>query len=273
MVFKHGSEVSHSPHAADSANDGPGECFQLMIRSIWNSWDPKNPRYEHTMAGSGTNIVMFISFLLFWIISLPAIWFPVHKIRHLFTFKAYVVPTAGLVFLTWVLVRAKGVGPIIHEQTKLHGSDLAWQIVKGIMSGIANFANLIVNNPDFARFASKPRAAFYPQLFTIPIGFAVTSFIGIMVSSASVLIWPDLGEPVWNPLDVLTLLLDEGGNAQRFGVFIIATAFSLAQLGTNIAANSTSAGTDLTALLPRFLNIRRGGYICVRFSSCSVTQD
>src|SRR5690606_16700321 len=26
--------------------------------------------------------------------------------------------------------------------------------------------------------------------------------------------------------------------------------------------NSVSAGTDMTALLPRFINIRRGGYIC-----------
>ena len=43
---------------------------------------------------------------------------------------------------------------------------------------------------------------------------------------------------------------------------MIAFAFALAQLGTNIAANSVSAGTDMTALLPRYLNIRRGGYIC-----------
>lgn len=48
----------------------------------------------------------------------------------------------------------------------------------------------------------------------------------------------------------------------RFGVFVIAASFALAQLGTNIAANSVSAGTDMTALLPRWLNIRRGGYIC-----------
>ncbi len=45
-------------------------------------------------------------------------------------------------------------------------------------------------------------------------------------------------------------------------MFVIALAFALAQLGTNIAANSISAGTDFTALLPRFVNIRRGGYLC-----------
>jgi NCS1 family nucleobase:cation symporter-1 len=56
--------------------------------------------------------------------------------------------------------------------------------------------------------------------------------------------------------------LNEGGSKNRAGVFFIALAFSLAQLGTNIAANSVSAGTDMTALLPRYLNIRRGGYVC-----------
>lgn len=58
--------------------------------------------------------------------------------------------------------------------------------------------------------------------------------------------------------------LEEKGasGATRFGVFVIAAAFTLAQLGTNVAANSVSAGTDLTALMPRFLNIRRGSYIC-----------
>jgi NCS1 family nucleobase:cation symporter-1 len=101
--------------------------------------------------------------------------------------------------------------------------------------------------------------ALWSQLFTIPIGFAVTSFIGIIVSSSSQVIY---GTAIWNPLDLLESFRQEGGGGNRFGVFIIALAFTLAQLGTNIAANSISAGTDMTALMPRYLNIRRGGYIC-----------
>ncbi|KAI9773005.1 MAG: hypothetical protein M1839_002275 [Geoglossum umbratile] len=129
------------------------------------------------------------------------------------------------------------------------------------MSSIANFATLIVNDPDFARFAIKPKDALWSQLFTIPCGFAFTSFIGIIVSSSSTVIYK---EPIWNPLELLGRFLDEGGSGTRAGVFFISFAFALAQLGTNIAANSVSAGTDLTALLPRFINIRRGqkGYVC-----------
>ncbi|KAI5777267.1 permease for cytosine/purines, uracil, thiamine, allantoin-domain-containing protein [Geopyxis carbonaria] len=234
-----------------------GTCVYLMIRACWAKYED----LPNSMpASSGTNTRDFVAFFLFSLCSLPAIWFPVHKIRHLFTVKAYVVPVAGFAFFGWCVHRAGGVGPIIHQPSTLHGSALAWEFVKGVMSSIANFATLIVNDPDFARFAGKPRDALWSQLITIPCGFAFTSFIGIIVSSSSALIFG--GDPIWNPLDLLSNFLSEGGAGTRTGVFLIAAAFSLAQLGTNIAANSVSAGTDMTALLPRYLNIRRGGYVC-----------
>ena len=229
----------------------------LMIQAIWPSYDSK----PKAVPSNGITSQEFFSFFIFWAASLPAIWFPVHKIRHLFTIKAYVVPTAGFALFSWAISRASGMGPIVHQPATAHGPDLAWGIVGAIMSSIANFATVIVNNPDFTRFARKPSDALLPQLLTIPIGFAVTSFIGMIVSSSSNVIF---GTTIWNPLDLLSQILrDSSANAHsRVGVFVIASAFALAQLGTNIAANSVSAGTDMTALLPRYINIRRGGYVC-----------
>ncbi|KZF23636.1 hypothetical protein L228DRAFT_229402 [Xylona heveae TC161] len=244
-----------------------GECVRLMIAAIWPSFRKySTPSAEtspyNTMKSSGTSTDYFVSFFIFWLLSLPAIWFPVHKIRHLFTVKAYIVPVAGVAFLIWALVRAHGAGQVIHERPKLHGSALAWAVINGIMSSIANFATLIVNDPDFTRFSKRPSSALWSQLITIPFGFAITSLIGILVSSASALFPEQKGQPAWNPLDVLGGFLESGTSGDRAGVFFLAFAFSLAQLGTNIAANSVSAGTDMTALLPRFINIRRGGFIC-----------
>ncbi|KAM0719741.1 hypothetical protein Q7P37_003874 [Cladosporium fusiforme] len=240
-----------------------GECVFLMIRAIWPSWDDyRADGSKNTMSqSSGTDTAYFVSFFLFWLGSLPFLWFPVHKLRHLFTVKSYVAPTAGIALFIWAIVRAKGLGPIVDRPALVGGSELAWGIITGIMSAIANFATLIVNDPDFSRFARTPKDALWSQLFTIPISFALTSFIGIIVSSSAAVIY---GDPVWSPLELLgNFLRDEEVNGgTRFGVFIIAAAFVLAQLGTNIAANSVSAGTDLTALLPRFINIRRGSYIC-----------
>lgn len=239
----------------------------LMIEAIWPSYS----RLPNSMpASAGVTTKDFVSFFIFWLLSLPALWFPIHKIRHLFTAKAFYSPVAAITFFAWAIARAHGLGPIVHRPNTAHGNALAWAVVKSIMSCLGNFATLIVNDPDFARFARKPKDALWAQLLTIPIGFAITSFIGIIVSSSSTVIY---GQAVWNPLILLGKFLQGASSAERFAVFVIATGFGLAQLGTNIAANSVSAGTDMTALLPRYLNIRRGGYICaaIGLAMCPVS--
>lgn len=238
-----------------------------MIRSIWPSYG----NLRNTLPSSaGVDTMNFVSFFLFWLCSLPALWFPIHQIRHLFTVKAYYSPAAALAFFAWAIARAKGLGPIVHQPNTIYGSTLGWAVVKALMSCLGNFAALIMNNPDFSRFARKPKDALWSQLFTIPLGFAITSFIGIIVSSSASVIF---GQSVWNPLDLLGMFLDGASSAERFGIFVISTGFALAQLGTNIAANSVSAGTDMTALLPRYLTIRRGAYVCaaVGLAMCPVS--
>ncbi|KAJ6007219.1 hypothetical protein N7522_005570 [Penicillium canescens] len=233
-----------------------GECVTLMIAAIWPSYN-KLPNSIPVSAGVTTK--QFVSFLIFWLMSLPALWFPIYKIRHLFTVKAYFSPACAIAFFGWAIARAHGLGPIITQPNTVQGSALAWAFVKSIMNCIANFAALVINNPDFTRYARDPKDSLWPQLVTIPVGFAVTSFIGIIVSSSSSVIF---GQAVWNPLTLLGMFLEGASSAERFGIFVIAAGFALAQLGTNIAANSVSAGTNLTALLPRYCTIRRGGYLC-----------
>ncbi|CAF3115429.1 unnamed protein product [Rotaria sp. Silwood2] len=234
-----------------------GQCFVLIFRSICLSYET----LPNTLpASSGTNTRDFVGFIIFWTLSLIAIWFPVQKIRILFTVKSIVVPVAAIAFFIWTLVKAKGLGPVVHQRGTLTGSLHVWSWMSGIMSCISNFATLIVNNPDYTRFATSPSAVFWPQILTIPISFSVTCFIGVIVGSSSNVIF---GQAIWNPLDLLGKFLDNQPTAgTRAGVFFISVAFALAQLGVNIAANSVSAGSDLTALLPKFLNIRRSGYIC-----------
>lgn len=115
----------------------------------------------------------------------------------------------------------------------------------------ANFYRPRRNAPDFASRAKTPGAALWPQLFSVPITFSLVSFLGIIVSSSSEAIY---GEAIWSPVDLLGRFLDDSpSSATRFGVWFIAFAFIIAQLGTNISANSISAGCDLTSLCPRFI--------------------
>ena len=68
---------------------------------------------------------------------------PLHKVRHLFTVKAIVVPIAGVVFFVWCIVKADGLGPIVRQPGALHGSKLVWQMIASMMTCISNSATLV----------------------------------------------------------------------------------------------------------------------------------
>jgi NCS1 family nucleobase:cation symporter-1 len=244
-----------------------GQCVVICIRAVVPSYQ----YLQNTLpTSSGTNTRDFIGFIIFWSLSNIVIWFPMQKIRHLFTVKAIVVPIAGLLFFAWTVVKAKGFGPILQQSiilpTTVTSSVRGWAWITAIMSCISNFVTMIVNNSDYTRFATRPSIVFWPQIITIPFGFSITSFIGLIVGSSSKVIY---GREIWNPLELLnTFLNNMPSSATRAGVFFIALSFCLAQLGINIAANSISAGCDLTAICPKYLNIRRSGYICSIIGIC-----
>jgi cytosine/uracil/thiamine/allantoin permease len=103
------------------------------------------------------------------------------------------------------------------------------------------------------RFNNKPSLSQYIQLVIIPIAFTFASFVGLAVTSAGITLY---GKVIWDPLE----LIDHWDN--RAAAFFASFAFALSTLGTNISANSLSAGNDMTALYPSYINIRRGQIIC-----------
>lgn len=121
-----------SNDSLDMAQLGELTCSAGLGRDEPNSHEQDRDTIPNTFAeDSGATSADYASFFIFWLCSLPAIWFPVHKIRHLFTVKAYFVPCAGVAFFIWAIVRAGGIGPIVHQPSSLTGSALGWEIVKG----------------------------------------------------------------------------------------------------------------------------------------------
>ncbi|KAH3674692.1 hypothetical protein WICMUC_003108 [Wickerhamomyces mucosus] len=240
-----------------------GQCVQLMLQAVFGA--DIESRIPNGIPNSGTTTFQFLSFFLFCLFSLPFIYCRPQTLRHLFTVKSVACSTAGISFLIWTIVRAGGIGPVVHFKTIDKGSKEGWAFVDSTMNCIANFATLIVNAPDFSRLAKTRKSSSLSQSIAIPCSFAITALIGILASSASQSMF---GEIYWSPLDLLTRYVESGSRGDRGGVFLIAFAFALAQVGTNISANSLSAGTDSSALLPRYINIRRGGFICAAIAFC-----
>ena len=64
------------------------------------------------------------------------------------------------------------------------------------------------------------------------------------------------GQQTWNPLQVSLLM-------HRAPMFFSAFCWALSVIATNISANTTAVGNDLMLAFPRYVNIRRGQFICI----------
>lgn len=92
-----------------------------------------------------------MAFFLFSLVSLIAIWFPIHTIRHLFSLKAYVAPAAGIALFAICVGKAHGAGDLINAKASIGGSTLGWAFIGSATGSIANMATLITNVSPFRR--------------------------------------------------------------------------------------------------------------------------
>lgn len=236
-----------------------GSCIALMLKAVF----AKNveARIPDRLPDKNITSYQYMCFMVFWAVSLPFLWIAPENMKNVFKVKACIVPLAGLGFLIWSVVKAQGAGPIVLAKAQLRGSAVAWPFVKSTMVGISRFAPLIANALDYSRFSKLEnfKLGMLLHSHSIVFCFTLTSLLGLLVSSSSESLY---GEPIWDPMAVLDRYLNTYTAGNRAGVFLIALAFAFCQIGTNISANSISFGTSFSTVIPRYINIRRGSYLC-----------
>jgi len=205
----------------------------------------------------GITLSQFLCFLVFWGINVWVIHRGIDTIRWLLNIKAPLLIMLGLALLWWAYQAAGGFGPIFSQTSAFSpGGAKAgqfWTFFFPALTGMVAFwATLSLNIPDFSRYARSQRDQVLGQALGLPPAMGLYSFIGVAVTSATIVIY---GKALWDPVDVLT----------RFGnpvVLVVAMlALCLATLATNIAANVVSPANDFANMAPRFISFRTGGYI------------
>ncbi|ETN44470.1 uncharacterized protein HMPREF1541_10140 [Cyphellophora europaea CBS 101466] len=218
---------------------------RVMIGAIW----PSFLRLEnHIPESQGIDDATMISFFLFWLAQVPFLCMHPNQLRLLFMAKSIIVPAAWVAIMIWAFATTSG-GEIFDQEPQVSGSAYSWAFLSSMTSVIGNYATLSVNQSDFSRYSRvsvKWQCIYVPML---PIFFVFISFIGIVSSSAGA---AHYGTLEWDPMALV------GHWDSRAARFFAAFSFALAALGVNISANSLSAANDLMALMPRFINIRRG---------------
>jgi NCS1 family nucleobase:cation symporter-1 len=205
----------------------------------------------------GINAAELACFLGFWSINMFVIYRGIDSIRVLLNIKAPLLIALGLALLAWAYRQADGFGPMLAQPSQFAPegpkSGQFWAFFFPALTGMIGFwATLSLNIPDFSRYAYSQRDQALGQALGLPTTMALYSFIGVAVTSATVVIY---GETIWDPVELLA----------RFRNPLILTvamfALCLATLATNIAANVVGPANDFAHLWPRRISFRLGGLI------------
>jgi NCS1 family nucleobase:cation symporter-1 len=220
-----------------------GEAINAMVAVLFPSW-------RNYAAG------VWICFAGFWLLHVIVIVLGIRTIKFLQGITAPFLLIIGIALLTWAVIKAGGFGPMLATPSKFQTFKDFFRFFIPSLTGVVGFwATVALNIPDFTRYARSQRAQVLGQVMGLPTTMTLYSFIGVAVTSATIIIF---GQTIWDPVQVLARL----GNP--FAVVIAMMALLLATLNVNVAANLVSPSNDFSNLSPRLISFRTGGLIaCV----------
>jgi NCS1 family nucleobase:cation symporter-1 len=196
---------------------------------------------------------LWACFLGFWLLNMAVVWRGVESIRFLQGFAAPFMFLMAAALLIWVRVKAGSFGSMLSTPSKFHGWHDFLPVFFPTLTGMVGYwATLALNIPDFTRYSKSQGAQIVGQGFGLPVAMTLYTFVGIAVTSASVVLF---GEPIWNPITLL------GRFHQPVVAFIALIAILVSTLNVNIGANVVSPSNDFSNLYPRLISYRTGGMI------------
>lgn len=216
-----------------------GQAIHSMLKILW-------PAAESPQ-------VVWICFFAFWLLNMFVIWRGIETIRFLEGIGAPFMLVMGLLLLWWVTGKAGGLGPVLSAPSKFQTTaEFFAFFVPSLTAMVGFWATVALNIPDFTRYAKSQRAQALGQMLGLPTAMTLFSFIGVAVTSASVVIF---GEAIWDPVVLI------GRFQQPLVAFVALIAILIATLNTNVAANVVSPSNDFSNLNPQLISFRTGGLI------------
>jgi NCS1 family nucleobase:cation symporter-1 len=196
---------------------------------------------------------IWFSFFGFWALNMFVIWRGIQVIKRLQGLSAPFLLGVGLLLLGWITRKAGGLGPVLASPSRFQTpGEFLHFFIPALTAMVGFWATVALNIPDFTRYARSQRDQILGQALGLPLAMTLYAFIGVAVTSASVVIF---GSAIWDPVELL------GRFHQPVVASIALVALLLATLNTNVAANVVSPSNDFSNLAPRSISFRTGGLI------------
>lgn len=195
-----------------------GRLTAVLLRSmIGRSWDSIPNQLPESAGITSANL---LAFFVFWIIQFFVMFLHPIVLRHLFIVKAVYTTISLFAVLGWAVhMNGGSLGDFqfTGKVLVLSGSALVWPMLQAINSVMAALCPILINQPDVARYATKPSQATWSQATGILISKVLVMFVSCATTSATT---GFLGESYWNVWDlydqILTVYWGPGARAGMF---------------------------------------------------------
>ena len=215
-----------------------------------------HPLGGENIPGLGINGAQLICFLAFWAIQFWYIFHGMESIRKLETYTAPLKILICFVLLGWVYNKAGGFGPIWQQPSQFEAGGAKagqfWLVFWPSLTAMVGFwATLALNIPDFTRFAKSQKDQVLGQSIGLPVPMALLAMLAVIVTSATVVLY---GKAIWDPVDLASKMTG-------IAVLIALIILLIDTVSVNLAANLVGPAYDFSALNPKLISYKAGGYI------------
>jgi NCS1 family nucleobase:cation symporter-1 len=228
-------------------------------KALYTFFSALIPHWPTLLGGpvGGYPPTQWISFLIFWALNIYIIYRGMNLLRSVENWAAPFVLIMTALLLAWAIWKAHGLGYLLTQPDKFHSLAEFWPVFIPSLTGMVGFwATLSLNMPDFTRFGHSQREQAIGQIVALPSTMTVFAAMGVMITSAAVVIYPSMKpDDLWDPMNLV------GQFHQVIVVAISMFTVVVATLAVNIAANVVSPANDFANAFPRWISFRTGGLI------------
>ncbi len=237
-----------------------GLALNAFIGLLWPAWEHLGGDWQMM----GYRLPHYLSFFLFWLMNMYFVWKGTESIKWLETLAAPFLLLIGIALLLWAAGRVGGISTILEQSNRLVQLEkrppflryLLAVFIPWLTAMVGYWATLSLNIPDFTRYARSQKDQVVGQAIGLLTTMPLFAFIGVAVTSATVILY---GKAIWNPITLLEQLTREYHSPL---IGLMAMFFlAIATLSTNIAANVVAPANSFSNLLPARIDFKRGGLI------------
>lgn len=233
----------------------------LCVNLILSSWS----HHYLTLPNTLTHHVHMktkelIGFVIFHTITVFCYYLKPHQINHILIWSCTGTCFAMMGMVIYLCKANGGVGELFTStKSTATGSAKAWAWVYMISYWFGSVSPGSVNQSDYSRFGSSKTAIWLGTILALLIPTTIVPVFGVIGASTTVQLY---GEQMWMPMDICNYWLEHGYSASAHaGTFFCGVAFLASQIAYTISNAGFASGMDLSGLLSRWINIKRGAIL------------